>query len=128
MKKPLESLEKIIKLAEERNTEEERLEEKHEIGFATNFLDENITEFMKEPRPKKDKLVKYLSTLNEDEMIYVATVMYGGRDYLTYGEKHNFEEMYIYLKGRKKGLVYSVVEKKPLPDYLRAGIKIFKIK
>jgi len=129
MKSKRAMLEKIIKLAEARNSEEERLKKKYKIYYIDFFNPkQNELEWDKAPRPKGAEFKEYLASLNEGDIIYVATVMYGGRDYLTYGEEEDFEGLYNYLKPRVKGLIYSVMEKVPLPDYLRAGIKVFKIK
>jgi hypothetical protein len=122
-------LEKIIKLAEARNAEAEALEKKHGIhDVGVEILDKNLKAYSREPKPKEKKFTEYLGSLDEDTIVYVASVMYGGRDYLTHQERPKFDDLYNYLTPRAKGLIHSLIEKTPLPDYVRVGIRIFKIK
>lgn len=83
---------------------------------------------MRALRPKRKELIDCLERLRKEEIVYIATVMYGGRDYLTYGEKPDFNQLFNYLKPQAAGLMCSIIGKTPLANYLKAGIEVSKIK
>lgn len=117
-------LEKIISLAEARNVEEDELLAKFDPnGLGISNLN---SAFMQAPRPQQDELASHLSQLTQDQLEYIATVMYGGRDYLVFGEKPKFDFVLAGIKG-DPNLDDLISEKVPLPEYLRAGMKIYKI-
>ena len=119
-----ELIEQIILLAEARNVEEESILLKHDPK-GMGIRGDNI-EFRKEPRPKDKELENFLAGLTQEQLEYIATVMYGGRDFLTYGERPSFERVLAGIKGDLH-LDDMIGEKVPLPEYLQAGMKIYKI-
>jgi hypothetical protein len=117
-------LERIIQLAEARNIEEEVINRKYD----PNGLGISITDFAysNEARPKGKELDDYLASLPKETLEYVAAVMYGGRSFSVYGEEIPLEDLIADMKNDKH-LDDMIGEKTPLPEYLRAGMKLYKI-
>ena len=117
-------LERIIQLAEARNIEEEEISRKYDpngLGISiTNF------DYMNEARPKGKELDDYLASLPQETLEYVAAVMYGGRSFFVDGEEIHLEELIADMKGDEH-LEDVIGEKTPLPEYLRTGMKLYKI-
>jgi hypothetical protein len=117
-------LEGIIQLAEARNIEEEAITRKYDpdgLGISiTNFA------YIDEARPKGKELDDYLASLPKETLEYIAAVMYGGRSISVYGEEIPLGDLIVDMKDHKH-LDDMIGEKTPLPDYLRAGIKLYKI-
>jgi hypothetical protein len=114
----------IIQLADARNIEESELKMKYDAdGLGTNELG---GDYFDEPRPKRKQLEEFLRKLTQEQLERVAAIMYGGRDYLTEGKKTPFKKVFARIKGDEH-LDDMILEKKPLSDYLRAGMKLYGI-
>lgn len=116
-------LDRIILLAEAQNAEENIILKKYdpdEMGISGDDL-----EFMEEARPKRNELKNYLKALTQGQLECIAAVMYGGREFLTNDERPTFEKVVNNIKGDLH-LDAMISEKEPLPEYLRAGMSIYK--
>ncbi len=80
---------------------------------------------------KKNKCLEnipknYLADLSQEQLDYVAAVMYGSRQYITEGEVRPLEELLSDVKVINH-LDAQMEEKMPLHEYLTAGMEIYKI-
>lgn len=121
----IEEIKKTIELAEERRNL------KSEV---TEFKVKKLDEFYSSPDFKaRKKIVDYLETLSYEQIQMIQTIMYIGRD--TYDDEVKISPLELYNKtfesltwNEKKGIEISqMVEKAPLADYLRRGVKLLKI-
>lgn len=111
----------IAALAKERNIEELELHDKSGMGEVIDFSN---TAFFSAPRPKSDRLKAYLESLSQDQIVFVAAVMYGGRDGNVPLWGTPLDELIADLRNRSD-LILSICEKLPLADYLEKGITIY---
>jgi hypothetical protein len=71
---------------------------------------------------------KYLEAIKFNDLVMVAKVMYGGRDYLRDGQNRNLDDFMDYLyRSDKVGLIDSISGKAPLAKYLQAGLVCFSM-
>ena len=139
----LELLMKTIELAEKRDEEQKELEkrygkdkaEKDETGFKTMVLEprkERQTEYVNAPRPRAAELESFVKSQSDEDIVYVAAVMYGGRDYWLYKEPpQKLDDVIEELKWNHpddlRELIYNILEEELLAEYLKAGIDFYKI-
>jgi hypothetical protein len=136
----LELLRKTIELAEKRDEEEKELQkrygkdrtEKDETGSETMVL-VSSAEYVNAPRPRAAELETFIKSLSDEDIVYVAAVMNGGRDYWLYKEPpQELDDVIRELKSSHaddvRGLIHNILEEELLAEYLQAGIDIYKIK
>ncbi len=139
----LELLTKTIELAEKRVGEERELEKKYGIhsleevekGLRRMILvpsNEREAEYCDAPRPSAAELESFVKSLSDGEIVYVAAVMYGGRDYWSCKEPHQelvdiIHELKSNHPENVRELIHNILEKEPLAEYLKAGINLYKI-
>ena len=139
----LELLMKTIELAEKRDEEQKELEkrygkdkaEKDETGFKTMVLEprkERQTEYVNAPTPRAAELESFVKSQSDEDIVYVAAVMYGGRDYWLYKEPPQklddvIEELKCNHPDDLRELIYNILEEELLAEYLKAGIDFYKI-
>ena len=71
---------------------------------------------------------KMLQSLSFDELIIVAKIMYGGRDYLKDGKKRKLHNFMNYLYRRDAaGLINTISMKRNIGKFLQAGLECFDI-
>ena len=139
----LELLMKTIELAEKRDEEQKELEkrygkdkaEKDKTGFKTMVLEprkERQTEYVNAPRPRAAELESFAKSQSDEDIVYVAAVMYGGRDYWLYKEAPEklddvIEELKSNYPDDLRELIYNMLGEELLAEYLKAGIDFYKI-
>lgn len=135
----LELLRKTIELAEKRDEEEKELQkrfgkdkaEKDETGSETMVL-VSSAEYVNAPRPRAAELESFVKSLSDEDTVYVAAVMYGGRDYWLYKEPpQELNDVIGELKSNHpddvRELIHNILEEELLAEYLKAGIDVYKI-
>jgi hypothetical protein len=139
----LELLTKTIELAEKRDEEEKELEkrygkdkvEKDETGFKTMILEpkkERQAEYVNAPRPRAAQLESFVKSQSDEDIVYVAAVMYGGRDYWLYKEPPQklddvIEELKFNHPDDLRELIHNILGEELLAEYLKAGTDFYKI-
>lgn len=119
----------LIKLAEKRNEEH--------VDFTINTSEPETVKFLKsseylKPDPLSDAIYDYLMELTFDDVKFVQTIMYIGRDE-SFDEDITAERLFA---EKQRELSWStqkiessmIVEKMPLDDYLNKGIELIQTK
>jgi hypothetical protein len=135
----LELLRKIIELAEKRDEEEKELQKRYgkdkteqdETGSETMVL-VSRAEYVNAPRPCAAELESFVKGLSDEDIVYVAAVMYGGRDYWLYKEPPQaLDDVIRELKSNHaddvRELIHNILEEELLAEYSKAGIDVYKI-
>jgi hypothetical protein len=138
-----ELLMKTIELAEKRDEEEKELEKRHgidrgeqsETGAKTMVLDlkkGDEADYVNAPRPRAAELESFLKGLSDQDILYIAAVMSGGKDYWVYKESPQgldvvIEELKSDHPDNVRELIHTILEEEPLAQYLRAGIAFYQI-
>ena len=120
----LELINKIIKMAEDRDIEDDKIRAKFGISDVYDLRDENVHKYAFARRPKSIALYNYLINLTQEKLELIASVMYGGRECLDHGRTVTFQEMINYFKGHLD-LAATLSGKGPLAKYLKAGVKAY---
>jgi hypothetical protein len=114
-------LREVAVLAREREIEELELHEKSGMGEVIDFSN---TDFFSAPRPKSVRLKTYLKGLSQSQIVFIAAIMYGGRDGIPPHWGTPLDEL-ISEFGNRTDLILSICEKLPLATYLERGITIY---
>lgn len=91
-----------------------------------NLGDEKTSQYVFAPCPKAEALETYLESLANEDVLLIAAVMYGGRDFLSFGRAQPLDDMIEkFCEEGSHSLVASIAEKAPLAEYLAAGIEAY---
>ena len=125
-----EYIEKTIELYKIYLDCKEKISNEKVVDFPKMF--DNYVEITEKCGDKRKAFWDFLSSLSEEEVIQIFSIMYAGRDYvLSIPEEPEFvpfEEQYKYFKGERKEIAISMMfGKSPLIDYLQAGMKYYSI-
>ena len=88
----------------------------------------DIVSLAKNLQNTKLQIEGMLNKMSEEEVGFVLSVYYGGRQHDTDGTIYNLLETWEDRKGDKKdAIIRQILEKSPLADYLQRGIDIYHL-
>ncbi len=120
-------IQKVIVLAQNRREEAPKNEERAQIIERVSLLWEDPEKY-RESRKSHFEIVDFLMSLDLEDVKFLGTVMYMGRNDPSNNDPAAlYESTYDTLQGKTKEIVVkSIVEKEPLDKYLEKGLSLLE--
>jgi hypothetical protein len=113
----LELVTEVARLAEARNSEQEAFKTRYGVEECVHLGSEEDALYMSAARPTEQRLRQYLEGLDEQNVLKLEAVMYGGRE-----KDADFRGLKEHLSATKEDAIETRLGKMPLGEYLIEGL------
>lgn len=120
----IELINRIIETVEEKDKEDLEIRTKIGLSDTFKFSDDKVKKYLKYRKPRRNELRNFIEKLSQAQLEFITAVMYGGREYIGNRRTTPFQEIISYVEG-KHYLAETILEKAPLAEYLKAGIRAY---
>lgn len=124
----MELIQKVIKIAQESDSEKLEIDDKFDISDGLFYLSDKSIEYRMTPRPKSKQLDSFLEKLSLQDLVLLEAVMDGGKELIKSCRAFPLQENISYynsIHNSTKHLAVNISEKSSLVKYLEAGIKAY---